>query len=84
MRYFEIEPGGYSSLEKHVHEHVVIGVRGNGVLVNSTGIHELGVHDIAYVKPLEQHQLRNNGDVPFGFYCIVDRKRDRPIAVDRM
>ena len=24
LRYFEISPGGYSSLEKHKHEHVVI------------------------------------------------------------
>src|SRR6266508_3252117 len=28
LRYFEVEKGGYSSLEKHGHEHVVICVRG--------------------------------------------------------
>src|SRR3954468_515192 len=30
LRYFEIAPGGYSSLEKHEHAHVVIALRGRG------------------------------------------------------
>jgi ribulose-bisphosphate carboxylase large chain len=30
VRYFEIAPGGYSTLEKHEHEHVVIPIRGRG------------------------------------------------------
>ena len=30
VRYFEIEPGGYSTLEKHEHEHVVLPMRGSG------------------------------------------------------
>ena len=32
VRYFEVAPGGYSTLEKHVHEHVVIPLRGKGVV----------------------------------------------------
>ena len=32
VRYFEIEPGGHTSEEKHVHTHAIIGVRGRGVL----------------------------------------------------
>ena len=35
--------------------------------------------DVAYVAPLEPHQLRNETDRPFGFFCIVDRLRDRPM-----
>jgi ribulose-bisphosphate carboxylase large chain len=81
LRYFEIEPGGYSSLEKHVHEHVIIGVRGRGVLIRSGEEMSLNVNDIAYVKPSQPHQLRNAGAEKFGFYCIVDRQRDRPQAV---
>lgn len=30
LRYFELEPGGYSSLEKHHHVHFVIALRGAG------------------------------------------------------
>ncbi len=78
LRYFEIAPGGHSSLEKHVHEHVIIGVRGQGVLVKPSGEFPLGLHDIVYVRPQEEHQLQNRGDRPFGFFCIVDHRRDSP------
>jgi ribulose-bisphosphate carboxylase large chain len=81
LRYFEIEPEGYSSLEKHVHEHVIIGVRGNGVLIKENSSFNIAVHDIAYVSPLEKHQLRNEGKEPFGFFCIVDHKRDKPVMI---
>ena len=81
LRYFEIEPGGYSSLEKHVHEHVIIGVRGNGVLIKENSSFTISVHDVAYVSPLEKHQLRNEEKEPFGFFCIVDHKRDKPIVI---
>jgi ribulose-bisphosphate carboxylase large chain len=81
LRYFEIEPGGYSSLEKHVHEHVIIGVRGNGILKKEDSSSNISVHDVAYVSPLEKHQLRNEGKGPFGFFCIVDHKRDKPIVI---
>ena len=37
--------------------------------------------DVAYVEPLEPHQLRNETDRPFGFFCIVDHERDRPMRV---
>lgn len=82
LRYFEIEPGGFSTLEKHVHEHVIIGVRGSGTLVKEGMRLSVNPHDIAYVGPLEPHQLCNVGNEPFGFYCIVDHKRDRPQAMD--
>jgi ribulose-bisphosphate carboxylase large chain len=79
VRYFEIAPGGHSSLEKHLHTHVVIGLRGEGVL--HSGDRELRVKpfDLAYIPPLAVHQLRNEGAEPFGFFCIVDHDRDRPM-----
>ncbi len=80
LRYFEINPGGYSSLERHQHTHTIIAVRGRGVLQIGTSTHLLNPHDVAYVPPLANHQLRNESDdQPFGFYCIVDRDRDRPM-----
>ncbi len=81
LRYFEIEPGGYSSLEKHVHEHVIIGVWGNGVLIKEDSSYNISVHDIAYVSPLKKHQLRNDEKEPFGFFCIVDHRRDKPVVI---
>ena len=80
LRYFEIEPGGYSSLEKHLHTHVVIGARGRGVLVLGTRRETLSPMDVACIGPLEAHQLRNESSEPFGFFCIVAHERDRPAA----
>ncbi|QQE10476.1 hypothetical protein JD969_13305 [Planctomycetota bacterium] len=83
LRYFEIGLGGYSSEEKHVHEHVIIVVRGKGRLRLDGGekVEELGVMDVAYVEPGRVHQLvcdEEEGE-PFGFFCIVDHERDRPV-----
>ena len=80
LRYFEIEPGGYSSLEKHLHAHIVIGARGRGVLALGDRRETLSAMDVACIGPLEAHQLRNESSEPFGFFCIVDRDRDRPAA----
>ena len=80
LRYFEIEPGGYSSLEKHLHAHIVIGARGRGVLVLGERRETLAPMDVACIGPLETHQLRNESSEPFGFFCIVDHDRDRPGA----
>lgn len=79
-RYFEIAPGGYTSLEKHRHTHTVICASGTGVLLCGDERIELGAMDIAYVPPMAAHQLRNESGEAFGFYCIVDKHRDRPMA----
>lgn len=78
LRYFEIEPGGNSSLEKHVHEHVVICARGVGRAIVGAEIHDLCPMDVVYIAPDVPHQLLNPGPEPFGFFCIVDAERDRP------
>ena len=82
LRYFEIEPDGYSSFEKHKHEHVVIGVRGRGrAKINRRNI-DLNFMDVLYIKPNEPHRLYNPFNEPFGFMCIVNAKRDRPKPIN--
>ncbi len=79
LRYFEIGPGGYSSREKHMHTHAIIGVRGQGVLKIGDRQYELKPFDIAHVPPRAVHQFLNESrEEPFGFFCIVDHQRDRP------
>ncbi len=82
LRYFEVEPGGHTSLEKHLHTHVVIGARGEGVLLLGGRRMPLRHLDVACVGPLEAHQLRNETEEPFGFLCVVDHERDRPLRVE--
>jgi len=79
LRYFEVEPGGFTSLEKHLHTHIVIGARGTGLLTMGNQRIALNPMDVVYLQPLEVHQLHNETREPFGFLCIVDHERDRPM-----
>ena len=79
LRYFEVEPGGHTSRERHVHSHIIIGARGEGRLAGDGGEVVVKPNDVAFVPPLRAHQLRNEGPEPFGFFCIVDHRRDRPL-----
>lgn len=79
LRYFEVEPGGFTSLEKHLHTHIVIGARGTGLLTVGNQRVSLEPMDVMYLQPLEVHQLHNETAEPFGFLCIVDHERDRPM-----
>ena len=78
LRYFEILPGGHSSLEKHKHEHVVIGLRGKGRVFCGKKSYALNFLDTIYIAPNTPHQLRNPFEEPFGFLCIVNARRDKP------
>jgi quercetin dioxygenase-like cupin family protein len=77
-RYFEIEPGGYSSLERHEHPHAVIVLRGCGTVVLGESAHGIEPFDVVFVSPGAFHQFHASPESPLGFLCIVDRTRDRP------
>lgn len=80
LRYFEIEPGGFSSREKHAHEHVVIVTHGRGTVLFDETSKELAAGDVVHVRSWQVHQFRcAEGNEPLGFYCIVAADRDRPI-----
>ena len=83
LRYFEIAPGGFSSFERHKHEHVVTCIRGTGNLLLGKKTFALNYLDTAYISPDTPHQLQNPYDEPFGFFCIVNAKRDKPKRVGK-
>lgn len=82
LRYFELAPGGYSSLEKHAHEHFVVVLRGEGRALVGSEIVTLAPFDALYVPPMTPHRFINEGGGPFGFLCPVDAARDRPQPLD--
>lgn len=82
VRYFEIAPGGWSSLECHGHAHAVIGLRGKGKVLLGDQVRSLGFLDLAYIGPNQLHRLTNESSEPFGFICIVDAQRDRPRLIN--
>jgi quercetin dioxygenase-like cupin family protein len=78
LRYFEIEPGGYSTLERHEHMHAVLILRGRGSCLVGASVYALGPHDLVTIEPLTWHQFRATAGEPLGFLCLVDTERDRP------
>lgn len=81
-RYFEVEPGGYSSLETHEHPHSVVVIRGRGEVVLGDRVETVAPFDCVYVAPGTFHQFHATADEPLGFLCMVDRDRDRPRLPD--
>ena len=82
LRYFEIAPGGWSSLERHRHAHAVMVVRGAGRVLIGDRIVDAATHDLVQVPPLTWHQFQAGGDTALGFLCMVDCDRDVPERPD--
>jgi len=78
LRYFEIAPGGHSTLERHDHAHSVMVIRGSGRALVGREVIDLALHDLVRVPPQTWHQFQATGAEPLGFLCIVRRERDKP------
>lgn len=79
VRYFEIAPGGHTTLEHHAHTHQVVVLRGSGAALVADRIVPLARHDLVFVPSWAWHQFRATGDEPLGIECIVTVERDRPV-----
>ncbi len=83
LRYFELAPGGFSSLERHHHAHTIVVIRGRGQVRVREELLEVRPFDTVYVPPDVPHQFLNpDGEGPFGFLCPVDAERDAPRPVE--
>jgi quercetin dioxygenase-like cupin family protein len=82
LRYFEVAPGGHSTLERHVHTHAVMILRGRGSVLVGDDIRAIAEHDLVSIAPLTWHQFRAADDAPLGFLCMVNADRDRPQLPD--
>ena len=78
LRYFEVAPGGWTTLERHEHVHAVMVIRGRGQCLVGDRAHDIATHDLVSVPPMTWHQFRAAADEPLGFLCLVARERDRP------
>lgn len=77
-RYFEVAPGGHTTLERHQHLHAVMVIRGRGACLVGDQVHLIELHDLITVPPLAWHQFRATEKEPLGFLCLVNAERDRP------
>lgn len=77
-RYFQVAPGGHTTLERHQHTHAVMILHGAGRCLVGDRIYWLTEHDLVCVPALTWHQFRAHEDSTLGFLCLVSRDRDRP------
>jgi len=78
FRYFEVGPGGHSTLERHCHQHAVMIIRGSGRVLVGNAVAEIGLHSVVHIPPMTWHQFRASDEDYLGFLCVVSNDRDRP------
>ena len=79
LRYFEIAPDGFSTLERHAHMHAVLVLHGRGQCLVGDEVRRIAPHDLVTVPPWTWHQFRAASDEPLGFLCLVNANRDKPV-----
>ena len=78
LRYFEVAPGGFSTLERHEHMHGVLILRGSGHCLVGDEVKSLRLNDLVTIAPMTWHQFRASKGEPLGFLCMVNAERDKP------
>jgi quercetin dioxygenase-like cupin family protein len=78
VRVFDLRPGGYSSYEKHEHEHCVIVLKGAGRVRLGDDWYDISEQDQVSTGPWQPHQFVA-GDQGLTIMCAVDKVRDVPV-----
>ena len=78
LRYFEVAPGGFSTLERHAHMHAVLVLRGRGHCLVGDEVKQIELRDLVTVPSMTWHQFRATAAEPLGFLCMVNATRDKP------
>lgn len=79
FRYFQVEPGGWSSFEHHEHMHMVVIFRGQGHALLDDEVREVHEGDLITIPPWTWHQFKADEGEPLGFFCLVNARRDAPV-----
>jgi quercetin dioxygenase-like cupin family protein len=78
LRYFEVAPSGYSTLERHEHMHCVVILSGEGKVLVGGEVFAVKPHDLVTIAGWSWHQFRAAPSEKLGFLCLVNATRDRP------
>lgn len=74
IRYFQLEPGCSSRLERHSHDHGVVILHGEAKVQLNEEFITLGPLDSVYVSGNDLHQFTNIGEKSLGFICVIKSK----------
>jgi quercetin dioxygenase-like cupin family protein len=71
MRMFELQPGGFTPLHTHRHEHEVFVIQGQGVFVCEAEQYPFGAEYVIFVPSNKEHRFKNTGDSVLRMLCII-------------
>jgi len=71
LRLFELQPGGFTPLHTHPHEHEVFVIEGQGIFVYQGQQHPFSAEYVIFVPGNKQHQFKNTGDSVLRMLCII-------------
>ena len=71
MRLFEMDVGGYSPHHQHDWEHEIFILKGHGHVIGGVEEQHFCEGDVIFIPKGELHQLRNTGDEPVHFLCLI-------------
>ena len=71
MRMFDVQPGGFTPLHSHRHEHEVFIVAGGGTLVFEGVERPFGCGDVIFIDGGKEHRFINTGDSLLKSLCLI-------------
>ena len=75
LRLFTIDVDGYTSIERHEHEHEVYMLRGRAVVRGGSKEALVTTGHVVFIPSNEEHQFRNVGDEKVEFLCTKETSR---------
>lgn len=75
MRYYRLGPAGASAEEAHPYDHGILFLHGSGEVLLGDETHPVSQGDVLYISPDERHQIRNSGEEPLGWLCVIPARR---------
>jgi quercetin dioxygenase-like cupin family protein len=73
MRFFQLEPGGHSKLERHPQEHEVIILNGAGDVQIADQVFSIEPFDVVFIEGGELHQFKAKENQRLGFICVIPK-----------
>ena len=76
LRLFKMDSGGYSPLHKHIWEHVLYVLEGDGLVFDGEKMQPIKTGDSVFVAPNELHQFQNKSQKTLTFLCIEPSSKE--------
>jgi|YelNatPaOPRAMG01_1025707.scaffolds.fasta_scaffold56585_4 quercetin dioxygenase-like cupin family protein len=71
IKFFEMQPGGYSPQHSHPEQHQILVISGAGTVSDGKKTKPIQSGDIISILADEPHQLKTTGDTPLRFLAVT-------------